>query len=60
MALLFVLAVAIGGAHERLVATLGTHLTTIKRWGGIILLLVGFWSIALAIWADQFARIFPV
>jgi hypothetical protein len=54
------LAGAIGTAQERLVATLRAGTTQIKRWGGVILILVGIWFIILAIWAETFARIFPV
>jgi len=31
-----------------------------KRWGGRILLVVGAWLIALAVFAGFFARVFPV
>ncbi|MGH2562537.1 MAG: hypothetical protein ACRDJH_26045 [Thermomicrobiales bacterium] len=58
--LLFGLAMAIGTAQEQVVATLRASTAQVKRWGGWILILVGVWSIALAIWADWFARIFPV
>ena len=54
-----VLLVAIGKAQTHIVRSLkeATHL--VKRWGGIILILVGSWLIALAIWANVFAQIFP-
>lgn len=31
-----------------------------KQWADVILILVGAWFLILAIWADFFARIFPV
>ncbi len=58
--LLFGLALAVGTAQQRVVATLQAGTAQVKRWGGAILLLVGLWTIALAIWADAFAEIFPV
>lgn len=54
------LAVAIGTAQERLVATLRAAAPQVKRWGGVILIIVGLWFLALAAWAETFARIFPV
>lgn len=33
---------------------------SVKRWGGYVLVLVGAWFIALGIFADFFARVFPV
>ena len=54
------LSLFIGLAQERLVETLRASVGKIKRWGGGILILVGIWLIVLAIWADAFARLFPV
>lgn len=58
--LLFGLAAAVGAAQQRVVATLHAGAGQVKRWGGAILILVGLWTIALAIWAEQFADFFPV
>lgn len=58
--LIFGLALAIATAQERLVATLQARAAEVKRWGGWILLLVGAWFLVLAIFADFFARLFPV
>lgn len=58
--LLFGLAAAVATAQERVVATLQTGVTQIKRWGGVILIAVGLWTLASAIWAEAFARLFPV
>ncbi len=58
--LLFGLAAAVASAQERVVATLQASVGQIKRWGGWVLIGIGFWTLALAIWADEFARIFPV
>lgn len=57
---MFVLSFAIAFAQERLVDTLRTSVVQIKKWGGRILILVGLWLIILAIFAQTFARIFPV
>lgn len=58
--LMFGLAAAIATAQTHLVDALKVRVVQVKRWGGWILILVGTWLIALAIWAATFARIFPV
>jgi len=58
--LLFGLAVAVASAQERIVGTLQASVTQVKRWGGWVLIGVGLWTLALAIWAEEFAHIFPV
>jgi predicted histidine transporter YuiF (NhaC family) len=58
--LMFGLSLVIATAQEQLVSTLRASVTQVKRWGGVILILIGLWLIALGIWADTFARIFPV
>lgn len=57
---MLVLAVLVGAAQEQLVDSLKAGTRQIKRWSGVVLLLVGAWLIALAIWAEFFAGIFPV
>jgi len=32
----------------------------VKRWGGHVLITLGLWFIALAVFADFFAELFPV
>ena len=32
----------------------------VKRWGGVVLVLVGLWVLALALFAEEFAEVFPV
>lgn len=54
------LAAAIAAAQERLVGVMRAGVTQVKQWGGVILIGVGVWFLILAIWADFFARIFPV
>lgn len=58
--LLFTLATAVGWAQERVVAGLKQSTYAVKRWSGGVLILIGVWLLALAIWADAFARLFPV
>ena len=58
--LLFGLAAAVATAQERVVATLRAGGLQIKRWAGVVLIAVGLWTLATAIWAEQFARLFPV
>lgn len=58
--LMFGLALLIATAQEQLVGVLRANVTQVKRWGGIILILIGSWLITLGIWANVFAQIFPV
>ncbi|CAN5650304.1 hypothetical protein BH23CHL2_BH23CHL2_25800 [soil metagenome] len=57
--LLFGLAYAIASAQDWLVETLRSRASKIKHGGGV-LIGVGLWFLALAIWADTFADLFPV
>jgi cytochrome c biogenesis protein CcdA len=57
---LFGLAMAVGLAQEQVVSNLKRSTHAVKRGGGAILILVGAWLVILAVWADVFARIFPV
>ena len=47
-------------AKEGTVARLGAGAPTVKRWGGIVLLILGAWFIALGVFAKPFAHLFPV
>lgn len=58
--LMFLLALGIGSAQERVINTMRARSSDIKRWGGWIVTAVGTWFIILAAFADFFARIFPV
>lgn len=57
---MLILVTAVGTARERLIARLQSSPVLIKKWGAWILVGVGVWFIALAIWADFFASVFPV
>ena len=54
MVLVFLLALAMATAQERVVSPLEASAPAVKRWGGRILMLVGAWLIALAVFADFF------
>ncbi len=59
-ALMFILALAIALAQESIVARLRANTEQVKIWGGRVLMVVGLWLIALAIWADFFVQFLPV
>ena len=58
--LIFGLALLVGAAQQRVVEILKAGTQQVKRWGGVVVMAVGAWLIVLAIWADFFARVFPV
>jgi hypothetical protein len=58
--LFFLLATLVATAQERTLAVLRDQTIQVKRWGGWVLLGIGSWLLALAIWAEAFAGIFPV
>lgn len=59
-ALMFGLALPIGLAQTRTLALLKAGTQQVRRWSGAVLVVVGTWLIVLALWADFFARLFPV
>ena len=58
--LMFTLALAVVTARQRLVDALRANVVRVKRWGGWVLAAVGVWLLALAVFADFFATVFPV
>lgn len=58
--LLFGLALALAAAQERTVQAMRQGAPAVKRWGGRILVVVGIWLVALAVFAGFFADLFPV
>ena len=58
--LMFGLSLVIATAQEQIVGALRANVIQVKRWGGVILMLIGLWLITLGIWANTFAQIFPV
>jgi protein-S-isoprenylcysteine O-methyltransferase Ste14 len=60
VALAFGAAFVIGWAQEGVAERLRASAPTVKRWGGVLLVAVGVWFVLLGIFADAFARMFPV
>ncbi len=58
--LMFGLAVAIGLAQDEFVTKLRAESAHVKRWGGVILMVVGAWTITISVWARYFSQFFPV
>jgi hypothetical protein len=57
---MFTLALTLASAQEHVVQGMVSRAPTVKRWGGRILLIVGAWFVLLGVFADAFARLFPV
>lgn len=60
VALAFTAALFVALAQEGVTERMRAGASAIKRWGGYVLVLVGVWFIALGVFADLFARVFPV
>ncbi len=60
VALMFTAAFTVSRAQDATVDRIQDAAPTIKRWGGAVLIAVGVWFVTLAVFADFFARIFPV
>ncbi|MDX1658969.1 MAG: hypothetical protein R3343_09135 [Nitriliruptorales bacterium] len=58
--LLFAAAIGVARAGRGFTRRLRSGTSTVKRWGGYVLVAVGVWMLALAAFADTFARVFPV
>lgn len=58
--LMFGVAILVTTAREQTLRSLRIATSSSKRLGGIVLVGVGFWFLALAIFADFFAELFPV
>lgn len=58
--LMFGLAVLVGAAQEWVVNMIKAGTSNVRRWSGVVLVGIGLWLLALTIWADLFARFFPV
>lgn len=59
-ALVFSLAFAIARAQEETVKAISARGSQVKRLGGYILIAVGAWTLALAVFAEFFVQFFPV
>ena len=60
VALAFGAAFTVGWAQEGVADRLRAGAPSVKRWGGIVLVVVGVWFILLGVFANAFARVFPV
>lgn len=58
--LLFVFALIVARAQETTVQAIRARAGQVKRYGGYVLVAVGLWSITLAVFAEFFAKYFPV
>jgi TRAP-type C4-dicarboxylate transport system permease large subunit len=58
--LAFAAAFFVALAHEHVTDRISASAPTVKRWGGYLLTLVGVWLITLGVFAEFFARVFPV
>lgn len=58
--LVFTAAFLVADAEESTLDRIEVQAPTVKRAGGRILIAVGVWFLALAVFADFFAGIFPV
>ena len=56
----FVAAVSVVLAKGRVTERIGASAPTVKRWEGYVLVMVGLWFVAPGVFADFFARVFPV
>jgi hypothetical protein len=60
VALLFTAAFTVANAQQATVARVQAQAPAVKKWGGVVLVVVGVWFLVLATFADFFAGLFPV
>jgi TRAP-type C4-dicarboxylate transport system permease large subunit len=60
VALAFGAAITVAVAQERVADRLTAAAPSMKRWGGVVLVVVGLWFVALGVFADTFGQVFPV
>ncbi|MAT82943.1 MAG: hypothetical protein CMD39_01500 [Gammaproteobacteria bacterium] len=60
VALTFSAVLAVATAEERVASRLKARAPAIKKFSGYLVMLVGVWMLALAIFADWFAKVFTV
>lgn len=58
--LTFALALLVDRTRVATIERLQASAPRIKRWGGVILALVGAWTLLLGLFAEEFATLFPV
>lgn len=57
---MFTASMVVARAQEGVVARARASAPAVKRWGGIVLMVVGSWFILLAVFAEAFSGLFPV
>jgi hypothetical protein len=60
VALSLAAALLVSWAKQETLRRLQATAPAVKRWGGVVLVVVGAWFIALGVFAYSFARLFPV
>lgn len=58
--LVFTSAFVVAGAQEATLERVKAQSSSVKRWGGRVLIVLGVWFVVLAVFADFFAELFPV
>jgi cytochrome c biogenesis protein CcdA len=58
--LAFGAAITVAVAQEGVADRLRAAAPSMKRWGGVVLVVVGLWFVALGVFADTFGQVFPV
>lgn len=58
--LVFSFALVVARAQEATVDAIRARAGQVKRYGGYVLIAVGLWSVALALFAEFFSHYFPV
>jgi hypothetical protein len=58
--LMFGASFGVARAEESTLERIKVQASTVKRWGGRILIAVGMWFLILAVFADEFANVFPM
>lgn len=57
---MFTASMVVARAQEGVVARARASAPAVKRWGGIVLMVVGSWFVLLAVFAEAFSGLFPV
>ncbi len=58
--LAFLAAAAVASSQETMAERVVASAPAMKRWGGVLLILVGIYFIVTGLFAESFARLFPV
>lgn len=60
MASLFAAAMGVARAEQATLDRIEARAPRVKRWTGLVVLVVGVWLLVLAVFADAFSVVFPV